>query len=79
MLSSRTFPADLKQQHPLLSPLSEASLPRHLSAAGSERDGSLAYVPKEKDKDNQLAAAIDLLHGHPARAQGEPLWTANID
>ena len=59
------LPADLKRQLPLVSPLSEASLPRHLSAAGSERDGSLAYVPKEKDKDNQLAAAIDLLHGTP--------------
>src|SRR5208337_2323762 len=57
------LPADLKRQLPLLSPLSEASLPRHLSATGSEQDGSLAYVPKEKDKDNQLAAAIALLHG----------------
>ena len=59
------LPADLKRQLPLLSPHSEASLPRHLSAAESERDGSLAYVPKEKDKDNQLAAAIDFLHGTP--------------
>ena len=59
------LPSDLKRQLPLLSPLSEASLPRHLSATGSERDGSLAYVPNEKDKDNQLAAAIDLLHGAP--------------
>jgi len=59
------LPSDLKRQLPLLSPLSEASLPRHLSATGSERNGSLAYVPKEKDKDNQLAAALDLLHGMP--------------
>ena len=59
------LPSDLKQQLPLLSPLSEASLPNHLSASGSERDGSLTYVPKDKDKDNQLAAAIALLHGTP--------------
>jgi len=59
------LPVDLKRQLPLLSPLSEASLPRHLSATGSERDGSFAYVPKEKNKDNQLAAALDLRHGAP--------------
>ena len=62
------LPADLKQRLILLTPLSEASLPRHLrSGATSEREGSPAYVPKDKDKDTQLRAAIDLLHGGLSR------------
>jgi carboxyl-terminal processing protease len=36
----------------------------HLKNAGSEESGgSLSYVPKEKEKDTQLKAAIALLHG----------------
>ncbi|HUF45718.1 MAG TPA: S41 family peptidase [Aestuariivirgaceae bacterium] len=42
----------------------EASLRGHLkSENGDEQSGSSSYVPKEKDKDKQLQAAIDLLHG----------------
>ena len=42
----------------------EASLRGHLkSDNGEEQTGSSSYVPKEKEKDKQLQAAIDLLHG----------------
>ena len=42
----------------------EASLRGHLkSENGEEQSGSSSYVPREKDKDKQLQAAIDLLHG----------------
>jgi carboxyl-terminal processing protease len=43
----------------------EAGLRGHLSneAGGSEGGGSAAYVPDDRAKDNQLKAAIDLLHG----------------
>jgi len=43
----------------------EASLRGHLSneAGGDEGGGSSAYVPEDKEKDVQLKAAIDLLHG----------------
>ena len=33
------------------------------SESGEEQTGSSSYVPKEKEKDKQLRAAIDLLHG----------------
>ena len=39
-------------------------MPGHLkNGSAPEATGSPSYVPKEKDKDNQLKAAIDLLHG----------------
>ncbi|MCB1380647.1 MAG: S41 family peptidase [Alphaproteobacteria bacterium] len=43
----------------------EAGLRGHLSneAGGDEGGGSSAYVPPDKEKDLQLKAAIDLLHG----------------
>jgi carboxyl-terminal processing protease len=43
----------------------EASLRGHLKNEASEEEGggSSAYVPKEKDKDKQLLAALDLLRG----------------
>jgi carboxyl-terminal processing protease len=75
------LPADLKLQLSS-SPLeAEAQLPGHLkNGSAPEAAGSLSYVPKEKDKDNQLKAALDLLHGKlpgidkPSmqRAQAEP-------
>ena len=56
------LPPDLK---PSLSRTEgEASLRGHLkSENGEEQTGSSSYVPKEKEKDKQLNAAIDLLHG----------------
>jgi carboxyl-terminal processing protease len=43
----------------------EASLRGHLKNEGSDEEGggSSAYVPKEKEKDKQLLAALDLLRG----------------
>ena len=42
----------------------ESQLPGHLkNGSAQEESGSLSYVPKDKEKDNQLKAAIDLLHG----------------
>jgi carboxyl-terminal processing protease len=45
----------------------EASLRGHLKneADDQEGGGSSSYVPKEKEKDKQLLAALDLLHGKP--------------
>ena len=58
------LPPDLKLQLALLPFESEAQLRGHLKNAGTEESGgSLSYVPKEKEKDNQLKAAIALLHG----------------
>jgi carboxyl-terminal processing protease len=58
------LPDDLKQQMAAFAPKGEASLRGHLkNDSAPEAAGSLAYVPKDKDKDVQLKAAIDLLHG----------------
>ncbi|MGO9486399.1 MAG: S41 family peptidase [Rhodomicrobium sp.] len=58
------LPADLKLQLSAAPLEAEAQLPGHLkNGAAPEASGSIAYVPKDKDKDNQLRAAIDLLHG----------------
>jgi carboxyl-terminal processing protease len=58
------LPADIKKQLAATPLESEAQLPGHLKNADArESAGSLAYVPKDKSKDNQLKAAIDLLHG----------------
>jgi len=58
------LPEDLRLQLSSASLEAEAQLPGHLKNAGAhEEGGSIAYVPKEKEKDNQLKAAIDLLHG----------------
>jgi len=54
------IPDDLKGK---VSSLGEASLFGHLKNGAEEEKGSDAYVPPEKDKDTQLQAAIDLLHG----------------
>jgi carboxyl-terminal processing protease len=43
---------------------SEAKLRGHLkSDTGEEETGSSSYVPKDRAKDRQLQAAVDLLHG----------------
>jgi carboxyl-terminal processing protease len=58
------LPADVKLQLSAAPLESEAQLPGHLkNSSAPESTGSPSYVPKEKDKDNQLHAAIDLLHG----------------
>ncbi|MBT3070479.1 S41 family peptidase [Rhodomicrobium sp. Az07] len=58
------LPDDLKQQMASFTPKGEASLRGHLKNEGAqEASGSISYVPKEKEKDVQLKAAIDYLHG----------------
>ena len=58
------LPADVKLQLSAAPLESEAQLPGHLkNSSAPESTGSPSYVPKEKEKDNQLRAAIDLLHG----------------
>jgi carboxyl-terminal processing protease len=58
------LPDELKAQLSKIPLESEAQLPGHLKNAGAaESTGSVAYVPKDKEKDNQLRAAIDFLHG----------------
>jgi carboxyl-terminal processing protease len=58
------LPPDLKLQLALMPFESEAQLRGHLKNSGAkESTGSISYVPKEKEKDTQLKAAIALLHG----------------
>jgi carboxyl-terminal processing protease len=58
------LPDDLKAQMSAFTPKGEASLRGHLkNDSAPEAKGSISYVPKEKEKDVQLKAAIDLLHG----------------
>jgi carboxyl-terminal processing protease len=58
------LPADLRKQLSAAPLESEAQLPGHLKNTNApEASGSIAYVPKDKDKDNQLKTAIDVLHG----------------
>jgi carboxyl-terminal processing protease len=54
------IPDDLKGK---VSSLGEASLFGHLKNGTDEEKGSDAYVPPDRDKDTQLQAAINLLHG----------------
>jgi carboxyl-terminal processing protease len=63
------IPADLKGK---VSSLGEASLFGHLKNGSDEEKGSDAYVPPEKDKDTQLAAAVSLLHGATADSLKSP-------
>jgi carboxyl-terminal processing protease len=65
------IPDDLKGK---VESLGEASLQGHLKNGTDEQKGSDAYVPPDKGKDTQLAAAIDLLHGKPplVKAMNEP-------
>jgi carboxyl-terminal processing protease len=59
------LPPELKLQLASVPFESEAQLRGHLknAAATEEGGGSISYVPKEKEKDNQLQAALALLHG----------------
>ncbi len=54
------IPDDLKGK---VSSMGEASLIGHLKNGSEEEKGSDAYVPPDRDKDTQLAAAVELLHG----------------
>ncbi len=54
------IPDDLKGK---VSSMGEASLAGHLKNIGEEEKGSDAYVPPDRDKDTQLEAAVELLHG----------------
>lgn len=70
-------PADVKLQLSSMPMEAEASLPGHLkNSSAPEEKGSSSYVPKDKDKDNQLKAAINLLHGK-APAREKPLTHEN--
>jgi carboxyl-terminal processing protease len=63
------LPEEMKQQMAAFAPRGEASLRGHLkNDSAPEASGSIAYVPKEKEKDVQLKAAIDLLHGKKPEA-----------
>jgi len=65
------IPDDLKGK---VSSLGEASLAGHLKNSGAEEEkGSDAYVPPDHDKDTQLAAAVQFLHG----AKAETLRSAD--
>jgi len=74
---------DIKQELPeemqerLAKPRGEAALRGHLSAEdGEENSGSVAYVPKERDKDTQLQFAIALLKGEVPAEQEKAQNTA---
>jgi carboxyl-terminal processing protease len=54
------IPDDLKGK---VSSMGEASLVGHLKNGDEEEKGSDAYVPPDRDKDTQLEAAVELLHG----------------
>jgi carboxyl-terminal processing protease len=41
----------------------EASLKGHLANGAEDTSASQAYVPPDEKDDNQLVAAVDLLHG----------------
>jgi carboxyl-terminal processing protease len=71
------LPEDLQKVSKATKPRGEASLRGHLKNEDGESSGSLAYVPKEKEKDTQLQYAINMLHGTVAEQKkveipGEP-------
>ena len=58
------LPPDLKLQFAMLPFEAESQLRGHLKNAGAEESGgSISYVPREKEKDVQLKAAVAVLHG----------------
>ncbi|MGB0087189.1 MAG: S41 family peptidase [Rhodomicrobiaceae bacterium] len=60
------LPEDLQKAAKATKPRGEASLRGHLKNDDGENSGSLAYVPKEKEKDTQLNYAINYLRGNLA-------------
>jgi carboxyl-terminal processing protease len=74
------LPADLKLQLAAAPLEAEAQLPGHLkNGSAPEAKGSISYVPKEKEKDNQLKTAIELLHGNPPGAEKNTLQRAQAN
>jgi carboxyl-terminal processing protease len=75
LLIEQDLPEELKAQ--MGKTEGEASLRGHLkSENGEEETGSSSYVPKEKEKDKQLKAAIDVLHGidvQPTKVEPKPV------
>jgi carboxyl-terminal processing protease len=63
------IPDDLKGK---VSSLGEASLAGHLKNGDEEEKGSDAYVPPDRDKDTQLEAAVEFLHGAKAETLRSP-------
>ena len=58
------LPPDLKLQFAMLPFEAESQLRGHLKNVGAEESGgSISFVPREKEKDVQLKAAIAVLHG----------------
>ena len=75
------LPEDLQKAAKATRPRGEASLRGHLKNDDGESSGSLAYVPKEKEKDTQLNFAINYLRGNLADQKkveipGEPVKSA---
>ena len=80
------LPDDLKKAAAARKSRGEASLRGHLkneSKDGKEESGSSAYVPREREKDLQLNAAVDLIYGKEVKSQAadakkaEPATTNN--
>ena len=66
------LPDDLKKSAAARRARGESSLRGHLkNEGGEEQSGSSAYVPREKEKDLQLKAAIDLIYGKEIKAKAE--------
>jgi carboxyl-terminal processing protease len=57
------LPEELQKAAKNTKPRGEASLRGHLKNDEGEKSGSIAYVPKEKEKDTQLQYALNLLRG----------------
>lgn len=57
------LPEEFKEAARNLKPRGEASLRGHLKNGDDEKSGSLAFVPKDKEKDTQLQYALKLLRG----------------
>jgi carboxyl-terminal processing protease len=70
------IPDDLKGK---VSSLGEASLLGHLKNGGvEEKKGSDAYVPPDHDKDTQISAAVQFLHGAKAETLRSPDAVATV-
>jgi carboxyl-terminal processing protease len=63
VIVEQELPEELKAVVKNTKPRGEASLRGHLKNEDGEKSGSLAYVPKEKEKDTQLQYALKFLRG----------------
>jgi len=73
------LPDELKKAAESMKPRGEASLRGHLRNEEGEKSGSLAYVPKEKEKDTQLQYAFKLLRGEVSAEQKKASVDKNAD